>query len=477
MSPASRRRLLAAGVAVLLTLTGCGGQRPPGPADREQPRYGYAPAPDPDVTLQPDVVVVGGGSDAVRSVSADGLTWRLDPSARHAGRLAPGRVMFLTGRGVGRVLDLAEEGGDLRVTIGPVTLTEVIRDGVFTGSDVPVDRPTVYSAGDPAWAREPAAAGGTLGRAGPVRAPAVPPGQPPPAAGGRAEATAHGYRVRTFCCAGGIGAHFTYDDGGVRLAGTVTLTVGRPDASFHLAIGAGRVTRAELEITGGFGIKVDFTAGIDGGRNHHRTFPIPVDIAVPIGLVAGIPLSFTVTQTLEVATAFGARSGTVRGAGEYALAGRLGFGWADGRVGPRVTEGFARRASLLDSLTGVPVGVMGLVIRHGVRFTVGISAFLFTAGIWFELTTSYGTTLGSALGAPYALCRGVGLGVRARFGVGYRILEPVVRVLNTFLSLLSPSRAARIPQVAAAAGPSWGADVYRNEEVVPDVAVCGHPPG
>ena len=32
---------------------------------------------------------------------------------------------------------------------------------------------------------------------------------------------------------------------------------------------------------------------------------------------------------------------------------------------------------LLDSLTGVPVGVMGLLVQHGVRFTIGIGAFLF----------------------------------------------------------------------------------------------------
>ena len=183
------------------------------------------------------------------------------------------------------------------------------------------------------------------------------------------------------------------------------------------------------------------------------------------------------SQTLEVATAFGARRGTFRGAGEYALAGRLGFGYANGQVGSRVTEGFARRASLLDSLTGVPVGVMGLVVRHGVRFTMGISAFLFTAGIWFELIASYGATIGSALGAPYALCRGVGLGVHARFGIGYRILEPVVQVINKFLSLLSPSRAPRIPPIVASGGPSWSAAVYRNQEVIPPVSICGQLPG
>ncbi|PSK55062.1 hypothetical protein B0E53_07063 [Micromonospora sp. MH33] len=288
------RRLLAAAVAVLLALTGCGSPRADGratgPGGEAELRYGAAPAPGDGVTLQPDVVIVGQGGRSVRSVSADGLIWRLDAAARNTDRLARGVVMFVTGRGVGRVLDLAEEGSDLLVTIGPVDITEVVRDGSFASRGLTLDDPVVYPAGEPSWAQE------------------------------------------------------------------------------------------------------------------------------------------------------------------------------------------TRRSSLLNSLTGVPVGVMGLLIRHGVRFTVGISAFLFTAGVYFELTTSYGSTLGSALGAAYAQCRGVGIGVRARFGVGYRILEPVVQVINKFLSLLTPSRGPRIPPVAAAAGPSWSSDVYRNEEVIPDVAVCGHAP-
>ncbi|OLT16103.1 hypothetical protein BJF78_15230 [Pseudonocardia sp. CNS-139] len=43
--------------------------------------YGAAPSPDADVTYQPDVVIVAGGGSAVRSVSDDALTWRIDPGA------------------------------------------------------------------------------------------------------------------------------------------------------------------------------------------------------------------------------------------------------------------------------------------------------------------------------------------------------------------------------------------------------------
>ncbi|TDC29624.1 hypothetical protein E1211_25745, partial [Micromonospora sp. 15K316] len=139
------------------------------PYDPVAVRYGLAPRPHPDVTYQPDVVFVGGGGNAVRSVTDDGLTWRIDPEAEHADELAPGRVMFLTSRAVGRVAQVRRDGRDLAVTIAPVELTEVIRDGSFrTDAPVPLDRPVAFSAGTPAWTvadlpPEPTPSGGTGG--------------------------------------------------------------------------------------------------------------------------------------------------------------------------------------------------------------------------------------------------------------------------------------------------------------------------
>ncbi|MEV6967959.1 hypothetical protein AB0M47_22895 [Hamadaea sp. NPDC051192] len=470
------RRALAAWTAVVALATGACGST----SDEDAPgdarlRFGQAVAEQPAARLQPDVVVVGGGGDAIRSVTADGLTWRIDARARHARDLAPGKVMFVTDRAVGRVLDLVEEGSDLLVTVGPVDLTEVVRDGTFDKAGITLGDPLIYLAGQPLWAQTGTPPGGA-GKSVRLRRQDDRPAQPAPVRGGAATTKALGYTVYTSCCTDGVGAHFTYDDGGVRLAGTVTLTFRKPDASFHLAIGAGKVTRAEFAVSGGFGIKVDFEGGIQDGRNHRKQFPIDADLSFPIGQLAGIPLSFTVSQTLTVETAFGAKLGTIKGSGEFGLAGSIGFGYRDGSFGPRVTDQFQRKSSLLNSLTGIPVGVMGLVIRHGVRFTVGISALVFKAGVYAELTTSYGTTLGSALGAAYAQCRGVAIGVQAAFGIGYSILEPVVKVINKFLSLLTPITGKPIPPIPSGSGLRWPHTVYQNEEVIPDAEVCGRPP-
>jgi hypothetical protein len=304
------------------------------------------------------------------------------------------------------------------------------------------------------------------------------PRQPAPRRGnGGVEHRAGVHSAFSSCCTDGVGARVRYDKDGVRFVGTVTLTFQQPKAGFHLAIRGGTVTRADFTVDGGFGIKVDFEAGIqDGKRNQRVVFPLGAEFSVPIAQVLGVPLNFTISQSVIVTTAFGANVGTMRGSGEFSLAASLGYGYANGTFGPRIDEKFQRRSSLINSLSGVPVGVMGLIIEHRVRFMVGFSSFLLKAGVYLELRTSYGMTLGSAIGAVATLtsgfvqCRGVGIGVHAVFGIGYTILEPVAKVVNSFLSLF------KLKPISTSGGiNSKPVRIYANQEVVPQVPLCADP--
>ncbi|WBB67972.1 hypothetical protein [Micromonospora sp. WMMD812] len=480
-------------VAMLLATAACTGGPSTDPGD-EDPyseaalRYGQAPVPHPDVTFQPDVVLVGGGGRSIRSVTADGLTWRLDGKAKHADDLAVGKVMFVTGRGVGRVLHLEREGGDLLVTVGPVTLTEVIRDGTFEKKGVPLDNPVVYQAGEPSWANpEEADAAvtpsptGRFGKSAPVRvAPAVPPParplQPPPTRNREVQTVAANFSTGV-SFSDGAEISYHYDRDGLRLIGRVALTFTSPSADFHLDVRGGSLKRAELEITGGFGIRMSFQAAIQNGQNIRAVLPIPVEAAFPIGVVLGVPLTLTIGQTLKVTTAFGAKAGSINGSGEFSLAGKLGYGYANGTFGPKVTTNVQRKSSITKSLHGVPVGVMGLLVEHRVKFDVGFNAFVFKAGVYFELSTACGTTMGSALGAVATLgshfveCRGVGLGVWARYGVGYSILQPVVNVINKFLNLINVKPINAENRLGP---PPYR--VWSKEEIdPPNTKICGTP--
>lgn len=494
------RRLSALLAVVLIAAAGCGD---PPPTDRTADpyseadlRYGLAPVPHPDVTFQPDVVIVGGGGGSVRSVTADGLTWTLDARAERAGELEPGKVMFVTGRGVGRVLRLERAGDDLLVTIGPVDLTEVIRDGTLARQGIPLDDVVSYPAGEPFWANlddesgaptpttrfgpnrflgqptssaqpAPPSEPGTPGDPKRAKFPARPP-QPAPTRGGDGVKYNSGkYSSFATCCTDGVGAHFFYDSGGIKVGGTMLLTFKAPRADFYLTISGAKVTRAELVVSGGFGVKIDLEGGVDNGENIAEVLPIPADFSFPIAQVLGVPITFTISQAMAFRTAFGAKSGTIAGSGEFSLAGSLGYGYADGSFGPRVTTDVQRKESLINSIHGVPVGVMRLVVEHQVKFNVGFNAFVLQAGVYLKLTSKVGISMGSALGAPLAVCRGVGIGFDVVYGIGYSILAPVVREINRFLSLID------VKPIKAKGGiESKPTSLWSSQETIPKVALC-----
>ncbi|MEV0805295.1 hypothetical protein [Micromonospora sp. NPDC050200] len=511
LAPGTRRDLaMRALLAVTLLLpAACGrvgpGPTPPGPpgggADADQ-RYGAAPTRHPDVTYQPDVVFVGGGGGSVRSLSDDALTWRIDPGASGADQLARGKVMFLTGRAVGRVLDVRRDGGDLAVTLGPVDITEVIRDGTFAG-DRPVsfDSPTRYDAGTPFWAEydagSSAGAGGggpatpvvttptragasavirttvaTVGRPGSATvSPARREAAPPQDGAVRQEAVAGrqrvaGFAVTPICCANGVGARFSYDGGGLRIVGTVTLLMKSPSARFHLEIRGGAVRRAELRIGGMAGLRIEIAGATNAGQNVNKRIPIPLDFSVPVGEVLGVPFSVTANQLVGVQTAFSAKDGNIKAAGEWSLGGSLGFGYADGAFGVTKPWNLTVRNSITDSIFGPSVGVSGIIVHYQAAFRVGLGAFGFTSGLYTTVTATAGLTVGSALGAPIELCRSTQLGLWLDYGVGYRIPAGLVKVINAFLELIN------VGPIEEKAGIGRVDNVFNKLDIQPDAKIC-----
>ncbi|MFY1696772.1 hypothetical protein [Solwaraspora sp. WMMA2101] len=491
------RRLLAVTTVTLLTVTGCARSGPAGdpPAPtgpsvsaQAQQRYGAAPTPHPDVTYQPDVVIVGGGAASVRSVAADTFTWRIDPAAANADQLAPGKVMFLTGRAVGRVIDVRREGDDLAVAIGPVDITDVIRDGTFTSAEpVPLAAARPVPDAAASWSQTSDDDGGGTGGGSAVAGGGIGPGQGGddigPAHGGGAlgpvgGASADGGLVvpaanqrpqltpRPICCANGVGAEFTYSSAGVRLVGLVLLKMTAPTAAFHLEIRGAKVIRAEFEINGAAALRVEINATTSTGQNIDPRIPIPVDFSVPIGEVLGVPFAATVTQVIGVHTAFGAKDGNISAVGEWSLNQSMSFGYANGSFGVRAPTSISVDQSLMDSITGISVGVNGVWLDYHAKFHVGLGALGFIAGLYFQLTLTLGMTIGSALGAPLVVCRSAQLGLWASYGVGYTIPAGLVAVINTFLQLFN---AKPIPKEDGVGDSKL---LYDKPVVYPNVPIC-----
>ncbi|MFF5180174.1 hypothetical protein ACFY2Q_19295 [Micromonospora sp. NPDC000316] len=476
-----RRRTTAALLTVALLLLaacerGAAGPEPPDRTGGDQ-RYGAAPAPDSKVTYQPDVVFVGGGSGSVRGLSEDALTWRIDPKASGADKLARGKVMFLTGRAVGRVLDVRRDSGDLAVLLGPVDITDVIRDGTFAGdSPVSLENPTRFDAGTPFWSEYDADGGGAGGSAGSLRPVATVVGarqadgaaalgvtRRASALGGQRIA---GFDIKPVCCKNGVGAQFNYDDGGLRIEGTVQLMMKSPKATFHLEIRGATVQRAELSISGLAALRIEIAGATDRGQNINKRIPIPLDFSVPVGQVLGVPFSITATQLVGLQTAFSAKDGNIKASGEWSLGGSVGFGYANGEFGVTEPWGLNVRNSITDSIYGPSVGVNGIIVHYQAAFRAGLGAFGFTAGLYATVTATVGLTVGSALGAPLALCRSTQLGIFLDYGVGYSIPAGLAKAINVFLRLINAGT------IAAKGGIGQVDNVFNKLDVQPDRKIC-----
>ncbi len=454
-------------------------------------RYGVAPTRNSEVVYQDDVIIVGHGADDVRSVSADGLTWTIDASAARAEELQPGKIMFITARGVGRVLGVQRTGDGLAVVLGPVALTDVIKE-THMSFEQPVDLSNMiaYSApefpgtsveafrlsplsgpeggyvvaetgrrwpsgrwdqGDGTWwksepqRRESAWNDSTgaalrLSPASFTNFAAFSPPLPLPQLGTPSQVDISDFKVVPFCC-GGLGLKIVHDSDGVRIMAYAVIRLKDPALRFNLDIHGGKVTTAELELKGMAGLTMQFeaasTVGVNGNIN--KQISVPVDLSLPI-LGLPVPLAVTLHQAFILKTAFSARNSVLRATGDYALGGSLFMGYHDGSWGAGAPTKFVVRQSLLDSINGVSLGANGLVMAYQGKVIVGIGAFGFVTGPYFGYNVGIGVARGSdAAGLPLGMpvCRSANLDVGVAVGIGYSIPQPVTKAINFILRNLN----------------------------------------
>lgn len=120
----------------------------PSPALSEaEQRYGVSPTRSKEVTYQPDVIVMEHGADAIRSQSTNGFTWTIDAGAPGASQIQPDKILFATGRVVGRVLKVERKGDNLDVTLGPAELTDIFEEvHISTRGSMDPEKMLVYVA-------------------------------------------------------------------------------------------------------------------------------------------------------------------------------------------------------------------------------------------------------------------------------------------------------------------------------------------
>jgi len=457
-------------LGVLSLLAGCkrGGSSRLVGSDNElsdpELRYGVPPTRNSSVVYQDDVVIVGGGAKAVRSVSSNTLTWTIDARAPHAEELQPGKIMFLTNRAVGRVLAIQRTGADLAVTLGPLALTDVIKEANVS-FDTPIDLNSMiaYVAPDlPGAVGEPAPTSASLVPEPPTLMPVsfrslVRPNlgdfspflfqaMPGPTVGPLPERNISDFSYKAFCCPG-MGLQLTYKDSGLVVQASVQLHLQNPSLHFNLVISGATIRSAEVELKGVAGLTWIFDAVSEGGvqANVNKELWVPVELALlkPIGdIPLPVPFAVTFQEGFILHTGFTARNSRLRAAGEYAFTGSLRAGLHDGTWALSAPTQLTIKQSLPGSVAGASLGMSAMVMAFKGRAIVGIGAFGFVTGPYLEYVTSIGITKNSpTAGAALMLpdCRSANLVANLNGGVGYKIPHAVATGINAILKIFNLS--------------------------------------
>lgn len=429
-------RLAAAGLALIVIACQSRPLEPPhlariGELTEAERRYGVAPVADRSITYRPDVVIVKGGPTIIRAAGATGLTWTIDPAAPGASNLAPGKIMFVTGRAVGRVLALKKTPAGLAVTVGPVELTEIVSHLEFS-LDQPLDLTQVieYEATE----RPIAAVAQSTADKVVVQRAVSRFGEGPFAI--RPVLDVRGFNLWGFNGDAGVGLSLarTAEDG-IRMQAGFVLALARPTIRVDLKINNG-IERALIRVGGATEWRLTFSVASQRGvqGNVNEEIPVPKDWSIPItGAAAHFPFAVTVRHVFIVKTAFSS-SGSLKAVGALKASGELAAGYANSQfqlTGPKLEV----EQSFMQSLRGVSLGATGLVLAHEVRVIVGVGAFDFVTGPYVGLRTSLGVTQGSSIGLIQ--CKGGELDSSVTAGVGYSIPQPVTSAINFILRTLN----------------------------------------
>lgn len=421
-------------------------------------RYGANFDQNEGIVYQPGVVVIKDGADAVRAVNANGLLWTLDARAPGVSSLAVGKIMLATSLGSGRVLKLIPAGNDIQVLLGPVSLTDVIRDADIA-SAAPI------SLADPLYYGAPRQPGTVVDAPRFLTLPGAPAPQPTmPAPATQPEPVSLGdFEVSPYDTDDAIGLSIHASHGSGHFQGTLALKVQRPTVTFRLIIHDASVKEASVRLHGAIGIHVAFAAAEkdQSGSFANKVVEVPLQLTIPLGA-----FRLTITQSFDLALLLSGAA-VLAGHGDYGISGDLAFGVINGR--PAFNATAVTVADPLDhNIASVGVASNTIVLGYSARITIGIGAIGFTAGAWYQLRFALTAVSDAELSELSRGCVTDSLSIDSKYGIGYSIPDVVASAINLFLSVFG------VPKIAARGGLDWGPSTILS---TPSVHYCHPRPG
>ncbi|HKV51631.1 MAG TPA: hypothetical protein VJO52_10555 [Gemmatimonadaceae bacterium] len=450
-------------------------------------KFGIAPKRSPDVEYQPDVIVMEHGDQAIRAAGGDGLSWTFDANAPNVSDFQPGKVVFATGRAVGRILALKHDGSTVTAILGPVQLTDIIKNGRFQMSqEVDQDKMIAYTAPDypgmqsDTGTAKPAsleldgdASGGAAGRFASLdmqqQVPASPNVPNPLGAAQQVmgaipsvNADDDNLTLKPVASNSGVGLQYYYTPkGGPSATASGVVNLHKPVVKCVFRINNGAFDSAGISIEGSAGIKLslDSYSSTTTFINMHVQHWVPVDFSIPLG--GPVPLSLTFATMFNVNSGFSAKSSKMEATGEYSYGGKIFAGRAGGQWQLSGVKEPKTITDLTESLSNVSVGINSFTMAFSIRALVGLGAFGFNTGVYAAVRFG-----GSLLASPSGdfPCRQATLGVYLDSGIGWQTPGWVVAAINVFLRPITGT-------AIDAAGDIWAApasSIFTYGRQIPD---------
>jgi hypothetical protein len=449
-------------------------------------KYGMAPKRDPRVTYQDGVILMEHGDQAIREAKTDGMTFSFDAKAEHVGELAEGKIVFATGRVVGRIGQLTRDGDTVTVKLVPITLTDVIKKGTFlmdssfsakdlmfyTAPDFPntIDNTVKQQSSElrreisePRFLRvdlppgmSPLASG--VGKDLSVIAPPKPPTLPAP----DLNLTAGLKVIPAVGSDGGIGINFYYAKNGVIFNGYGQLVLPSPRVRFLLDIDSSGIKTFGIEISGSIGLRISVEAASNVERyiNVDTTNVTPLDITLPCPL-AGVPLALNFSTSFTLHTKFAAKSSVLTSSGSWSLNGTLFVGKKDGADSSTIPK-VKNTSSLAANVSGVSVGINTVGGAVKIRPMIGLGAFGFMTGVFMGVT--FNAEVGKQASEAMRDCHVAQGSGTIDSGVGYKVPKAIAQLINGVLSLFTKYRMDQEGTLIQ----GWGGTLFDRYENIPE---------
>jgi len=466
--------------------------------------FGRAPKLSPDVDYQPGVLVMEEGDKAIKSIASDGITWTFDANAPHVNDFQPGKIVFATGRAVGKILGMTRNGNDVSVYLGPVQLTDIIKRGRFV-MEQPIDPDKIISYVAPDYPGTNDTTGEiksamldghrregietvvisarSHGRWMPVsmsrmdgagrratyrrrnrrwelasmRAPQgilpgahIPNPLPPLPAVPTTTVNLGDVRVDASANKSFLGLQYYYNGpaGLFAYAGGL-VTLHQPVVRCVLKMSSAGVDSAGISIVGAAGVSLELSSRSSQTAfiNMHLRKMVPLDMSVQLG--GPIPFSLTFGLLFDINSGFSAKTSMMQAKGEYTFSGGIWAGRAGGAWTLAVPSDVKAPVDLGKSIDGISLGITSFTMSFAIRSTVGIGAFGFNTGVFAQVR--FGNSLLRSADETFK-CRQATINAYLDTGLGYSIPKWVATVINLFLKAVSATPMDEMGTLAS--GPS-----------------------